>query len=203
MNIFKNFLNHYKSKREWSEGLGSEVVYLVKILKEENKLGTVLDCGAGEGRHSIYLAKEGAQRVVAVESDSEQVDTIKQKKEKFGLGTLELVEVDVVEYLEALEDSPFDAMIDSGLSHCLVDQVQRKRYFELIRGKLKKGGLYSITHFSENEVLSQTHFKTDLPGLKKLFSSQYWRPELDWQEENWARKDGKKHFAYKAVLRRI
>gem|GEM_PF-4499297 len=203
MSIINTILKRFSSGREWSKGLGDEVVYLVKTLKREGNLGIILDCGAGEGRHSIYLAKEGARKVITVEADPDQIKIIEEKKRSLGLENIEIVNEDIVKYLETLPDESLDGIIDSGLSHCLTDEDNRKKFFQLAYKELKQGGLYSITHFGKKENLSRDHYKTTLEELKTLFSNKYWNEELKWHEASWARRDGKRHFAYKAVLRKM
>jgi SAM-dependent methyltransferase len=192
-----------KSEREWTTGgLSSEAVFLVDALDQENRLGAIVDVGAGEGRHSLYAVGKGAEKVIAIEKDPEQTAIIRNKKEKEGLETLEVIEGDVLEVLANLDNDTVDGLIDCGMSHCLTEPDQRAAFVSLILSKLKPGGLYSITHFSENEVLSTEHFQTDLEGLKNLFSEEDWEMVMPWKEESWQRDDGKKHYAYNAVLRK-
>lgn len=188
--------------REWSKGLSNEVVLLVDNLKKVGKLGTIVDCGAGEGRHSVYAAKEGAEKVIAIEKDPEQVFILRKKKEETGFSNLEVIEGDVLEHLTKLEEGSVDGIIDCGLSHCLTEDYQREQFTGLVYSKLKLNGLYSITHFSEKEILSEGHYRTDLERLKKLYPEDEWEEVMPWQEASWKREDGQEHHAYKAVLRK-
>lgn len=202
MRILEKLRLLVKPKREWSKGLASEVVYLVETLKQEGKLRIIVDCGAGEGRHSVYTAKQGAKKVFAVEIDFEQIEIIKRKKKLFNLNNIVVVNKNVLEHLKSFLDSSVDGIIDSGMSHCLTRETDRQKFVELTYLKLQNGGLYSISHFSENEKLSQEHYKTDLKGLKALFPEKRWEEEIPWHEDTWQRKDKKRHYAYKAVLRK-
>ncbi len=190
------------SKREWSNNLSDEVVFLIDVLERQGKLGVIVDLGAGEGRHSIYAANKGAEKVIAIEKDPQQTSIIKTRKEKDNLTCLRVIEGDVLKKLATFDDGMVDGMIDCGMSHCLKEEIQRKKLASLIQAKLNPGGLYSITHFSGNETLSTGHFKTNLEGLKKLFPDSDWEAVMPWQERSWEREDGQKHFAYKAVLKK-
>lgn len=191
-----------ESKKEWSGGLSNEAVFLIDTLQRQGKLGVIVDCGAGEGRHSIYAANKGAEKVIAIEKDPQQTSIIKARKEKDNLANLRVIEGDVLKELALFDDGSVDGMIDCGMSHCLKEEDQREKFVTLVQAKLKPGGLYSITHFSENETLSTEHFETDLEGLKNLFPDDNWEEVMPWHEVSWKRKDGQKHFAYKAVLRK-
>lgn len=191
------------SEREWSKGLANEVIFLVDNLKSSEKLGIIVDCGAGEGRHSVYASKEGSGKVIAIEKNPEQVAILRRKKEENNLTNLEIIEGDVLEKLAILDNESVDGIIDCGLSHCLTENSQREQFANLVYSKLKRGGLYSITHFSEKEILSQSHYRTDLAGLKELFPEEKWTEVMPWQEASWKRKDGQEHHAYKAVLKRV
>ena len=192
-----------KIEKEWNKGgLSPEAVFLVDSLISQGKLGTIVDCGAGEGRHSLYAASKGAEKVISIEKDSEQASVLKRKKEESGLANLEVIEGDVLDKLTTIGDGLVDGIIDCGMSHCLTEESQREQFVALVRSKLKTGGLYSITHFSEKEILSQDHFKTNLEGLKRLFPGENWEEVMSWQEASWKRADGQEHHAYKAVLRK-
>lgn len=191
------------SEREWSKGLANEVVFLVDNLKNSGRLGTIVDCGAGEGRHSIYSANEGASKVITIEKDPEQVAILRKRKEENNLSNLEVIEGDILERLAILENESVDGIIDCGLSHCLTEDDQREQFVNLVYSKLKPGGLYSITHFSEKETLSQNYYRTDLAGLKELFPGEKWTEVMPWQEASWKREDSQEHHAYKAVLKRV
>ena len=189
-------------EREWSKGLSNEAVFLVDYLSSQRKLGTIVDCGAGEGRHSFYAAKKGAEKVLAIEKDQKQLPIIKQMVQESGLTNIEVIEGDVLDKLATISDGSVDGIIDCGMSHCLTEEPQRDRFASSVRSKLKPGGLYSITHFSEKEILSQNHYKTNLKGLQGLYPETYWEAVMPWQEASWKRADGKEHHSYKAVLRK-
>ena len=123
----------------WSTGLGVEVEKLVKILKNENQLGTIIDCGAGQGRHTIYTAEEGAEEVVAVEKDAKQTPVIQQAVKTNGLDNVKVIEGDTVEALENFPDDSVDGIIDCGTSHCMTAD-QKAKFFELVHSKIRTGG---------------------------------------------------------------
>ena len=200
----KNEQSQKPEKREWSQGLSDEVISLVDFLKSSDNLGLIVDCGAGEGRHSIYICEKGAKQVIAIEKDPEQITILKNKKEAANLSNLEIIEGDVLKQLEQFEDNSIDAFIDSGMSHFLIDEEQRQKFAGLIYSKLKPGGLYSITHFSEKEYYATDCYKANLDELKSLFPDSKWKQLKPWYRSSWCNKEkgGHEHHAYKAVLQK-
>ncbi len=188
-----------KESREWSQGLSSEVVKLVENLENKGE-ATVVDCGSGEGRHSIYALREGVGKVISIEKDEIQGKLL---KEKIGENKNSEVKVgNTLEELEKLNNDSIDGIIDCGMSHYFKTQDERIKFAELVKDKLKKGGLYSITHFSENEIAAKNLNHAKLDELKTLFSDVDWDDNImPWNEESWE-SGGNKHFAYKAVLRK-
>lgn len=186
-------------KREWSSGLSSEVVVLIKNLRNKEQ-AVVVDCGAGEGRHSLYALQQGIGKVIAIEKDPAQINILMSQKEENN--NLEIIKGDALEELGNFNDNSINGIIDSGMSHYFKSQEQRIQFAELVRQKLVKGGLYSVTHFSKNEVAAKNLKHSTLEELKILFPDVVWDDSImSWREETWE-SEGNKHFAYKAVLRK-
>ena len=70
-----------------------EIVY--DILKYKNS-GTVLDLGAGSGRHSLFLAYKGFS-VIAVELEQSKLDKIQESAKKLGV-TIKIVQADIGDF---------------------------------------------------------------------------------------------------------
>lgn len=123
-----------------------------------------------------------------------------QKKE--GNNNLEIIKGDALEELGNFNNNSINGIIDSGMSHYFKSQEQLIQFAELVRQKLVEGGLYSVTHFSENEVAAKNLEHSTLDELKVLFPDLVWDDSImPWREETWE-SGSNKHFAYKAVLRK-
>lgn len=197
----QNNISHIPTiEREWAAKLSGEVVKLLENLQNKEQ-ATVVDCGAGEGRHSIEALKQGVGKVISIERDEAQSVLLKLK-----LGEnkkSEIINGNTIEELEKLNNDSIDGIIDCGMSHYFQTEEQRAKFAELVKEKLKRGGLYSITHFSENEKsANKTLHKATLKELKSLFPEDSWDDNImSWREESWE-SGGNKHFAYKSVLKK-
>jgi len=186
-------------EREWSIKLSSEVVKLVGNL-ENKKDATIVDCGAGEGRHSLYALEQGVGKVISIERDATQNSILKEKSEQNP--NFEIRNGESLSELEKLDNDSIGGIIDCGMSHYFKTHEERIKFAELVREKLKQGGLYSITHFSENEVAAKNLTHAKLEELKTLFTETVWDDSImPWKEESWE-SGGNKHFAWKAVLKK-
>jgi len=198
-NIVSDDSQHKDKNREWSLKLSSEAITLVRKLGNKEAT-TVVDCGAGEGRHSIYALEQGVGKVIAIEKDAAQNAFLQSLADKNR--NLEVKNGNTLEELENLADDSIDGIIDCGMSHYFKIQAERSKFAELVKRKLKKDGLYSITHFSENEIVAKDTYHAKLEELKTLFPDVYWDDTImPWREESWE-SGGNKHFAYKAVLKK-
>ncbi len=186
-----------KPKREWSKGLSGNVIEMVRMLSEKDMTSLIFDLGAGEGRHSIYALKNGIHRVHAIELDEKQVEILIKLQNKFP--NLGVTKADVTTYLREVPNNSVDGIIDCGMSHCLENNEEKRKLANTVYNKLKPNGLYTITHFSENEVLVPSIGAT-LNTLKKLYSTNKWKEVKPWHKISWKRHDGKKHYAYTSIL---
>lgn len=66
--------------------------FLESLIPEDLSGKTVLDLGAGNGRHSELLAQRGADRVIALDLSQNMIDQIKARKEEKNIAQLEIVQ---------------------------------------------------------------------------------------------------------------
>ncbi len=131
-----------KGDAQWTgDGLpSSELVKTIKKIKPKLKLKHALDIGSGEGRHSIFLSREGF-KVLGLEY---QEQAIKQAKGKKRRGLL-YVRGDV--FRIPLKPSSFDVLIDFGVFH----HIRRKDtavYLDMLQSMLVPGGYLILSCFS-------------------------------------------------------
>ena len=114
------------------------VVWASGYLKEKGMSeATVLDAGCGEGRNSIYLAKQGF-RVYGIDIASPAVETGKRWVESEGL--MEVVDLRVGDVTKLpYEDNFFDAAVGS---YTIEFILEKERYVKEVARVLKSEGLF-------------------------------------------------------------
>lgn len=106
----------------------------------------VLDAGCGTGEHALMLAARGA-RVTGVDLSEVAVGVAREKAAERGLAvTFSSGDILAV----ALPAESFDVVVDSGLFHSFSDE-DRTRYVDVLRGRLRPGGLCCLMCFSDRE----------------------------------------------------
>ena len=118
----------------------SELVRTIKKIKPKLKLKHALDIGSGEGRHSIFLSREGF-KVLGLEY---QEKAIQQAVGKWRRGLL-YVRGDLFHI--PLKPCSFDVLIDFGVFH----HIRRKDtavYLDMLQSMLVPGGYLVLSCFS-------------------------------------------------------
>ena len=142
--------------------------YIHKVLPET---GDVLEIGAGTGRYSIALAKEGC-RVTAVELAERNLELLRRKSR--GLDNLRALQGDAID-LSRLPDDSFDLTLVFGPLYHLYDREdQQKALREAVR-VTRPGGFILTAFLSVHAILFDNYLRGNLAeGLKENFSE-------DWQ----------------------
>lgn len=134
------------------------------------RAGTVLEIGAGTGRYSVALAREG-HRVTAVELAERNLELLRRNAE--GLGNLTALQGDAVD-LSRLADESFDLTLILGPMYHLYDRAdQRAALREAVR--VTKPGGYILTAFlSVHAILFDNYLRGNLfDGLEENFTGDY------------------------------
>ena len=143
----KMYLDFYveKSKLMWGQSPSPGVVRFVEFLKsKEMSDAIVLDSGCGEGRNSIYLAKQGF-RVYGLDISAIAIDKAREWAEKEGLLEKIWFEVGDVSQME-FRNEFFDAAIDINTINFV---KSRRRYVAELSRVLKPKGYLFIETLSE------------------------------------------------------
>ena len=117
-----------------------EIVY--DILRYKTT-GTVLDLGAGFGRHSLFLASHGFI-VTAVEKETEKLEKLKQQAGDLP-ADITTVCADVIDFAS---DMKFDVVIATMVLHFLPEQ-QAKAMIKKMKEYTTTGGLNVITVYTD------------------------------------------------------
>jgi SAM-dependent methyltransferase len=118
----------------------SELVRTIKKIKPGLKLKRALDLGSGEGRHSVFLNREGF-KVLGLEYQEQAIQRAVGKRRR---GLL-YVRGDV--FRIPLKPCSFDVLLDFGVFH----HIRRKDtvvYIEMMKSMLVPGGFLILSCFS-------------------------------------------------------
>lgn len=147
----ENCLKNYDRKGDF-EGFEPQILesfkFLYKLLKDNCRAKLVLDYGCGNGVHSVYLAKMGAQKVIGIDLSEKSLQVAKEKIKREKIESrVEFLKMDC-EKME-FPDNYFDVVFDGGtFSSIDLDRA----WPELLR-VIKPGGvLIGIETFGHNPL---------------------------------------------------
>ena len=123
-------------ERRYLEGLPALTRKNLKKIQEFAPNGKILDFGAGTGRISIPLAKDG-YKVTAVDCSSEMLEVLKSKAKTQNLN------IDTFSELSKIDSKDFDMAISifTVLGY-ITEREEIKKVFDQIYNLLKTGGYY-------------------------------------------------------------
>lgn len=141
--------------------------YVHRLVEDGAK---VLEVGAGTGRYSIALAKEGFE-VTAVELLENNLKVLKQNGQ--GLNNLQAFQGDALD-LSRWEDNTFDLTLVLGPMYHLYEKEQiHKAIDEAIR-VTKKDGVIFFAFLSVYAILFNNYLKENLlDGIEENFTKEY------------------------------
>lgn len=151
----------------------STISSLVKKTLKYIKVGSVLDLGAGNGRHSFFLAKKGFQ-VIAVDIDKNKISSIRKTARKKGL-KISLKLADIATFSP---EKKYDLVVATMSLHFLT-QTQVPKTIKTIQQSTKPDGLNVISvHTNKNTAGSRPYLFKPLE-LKKYYSG--WKIVYYWE----------------------
>ncbi len=159
--------------------VGREVAIAVNAYRERYGDGAAraLDLGAGDGRHTVYLAAQGFD-VLAVEAAPSGVDLIRQKLAAVSLRA-ELVVADLREY--TLPDE-IDLLISSYVVHLLPDPYEQIKTWQ---SKVRPGGVFSLATRGRFPHDPDAYWFPEDFELRRLFVEAGWFVLHAHEEDNW------------------
>lgn len=143
--------------------------YIHRFLKAGDR---VLEIGAGTGRYSVALAREGAQ-VSAVELVPGNLEILKKNAE--GLSNVEAFQADALD-LSRFRDQSFDVTLLFGPMYHLYEKAdQHKAIDEAVR-VTRSGGVILAAFLSAHAIICTNYLYDYLPaaqGIKENFDRDY------------------------------
>lgn len=178
MKNYGQYNNEYKSSEcFW----GEEPAKYVKKVLEYIKTGNALDLGAGDGKNSFFLAKNGF-KVTAVEISPYAVKNfvnrlIKEEENNAGscVENIDVILSDVTKFIPAID---YDLVVSYGLLHCLNSEKTISEMIQKMKNCTHKGGLNVICTFTDSLPVPEVQKylePTLLPGKNFL---EYYK---DWE----------------------
>jgi tellurite methyltransferase len=153
-----NLHNSHEWKTVWdkiyAEG-GYDMAPDEKLVQLSGKIpkGKVLDVGAGEGRHTLWLASQGFT-VDAIDISSEGIRRLEHQAERFGL------EVNCVIGSAADHDfgkEEYDLVLSTGSALNFFEKTQAKQVIERMKSAVKPKGYIYITLSTVDDPSYQRH----------------------------------------------
>ena len=107
---------------------------------------SICDYGAGTGIFTIEMAKKTRNKVYALDSSGEMVDSIKEKVQKNGLDNLRVKQVETDQV--PLDNQSIDLFVLITVFHHIEN---KKTFISEIKRVLKKGGRVALVEFHKSD----------------------------------------------------
>lgn len=158
-----------------------EFITTTRILDELiNCKKTILDCAAGTGIYSFYLADKG-HTVTATDITPRHIEIIKNitKNKPYKISTTVLDATD----MSAFEDESFDVVLNMGPFYHLVNAKDREKCLKESIRVLKKGGLLVTAYIPRYSVFQYVALKDKTYLDDKLATQLFLTGELHHDDE--------------------
>ena len=141
--------------------------YIHQVIPEK---ASIIEVGAGTGRYSIALAKEGHD-VTAIELAKSNIELLRQNSK--GVESVTSYQGDALD-LSRFQDNTFDLTLVLGpLYHLYDERDQQKALDEAIR-VTKDGGIIMVAFLSVHAILFDNYLQGDLcAGIEENFTEDY------------------------------
>ncbi len=137
---FKKLPLYYQNMVNWEKRLLKEGPFIKKILRDAG-VRRVLDCGCGNGRHVIYLRREGFEADGA-DTSPWQLDLARQEAEKTGV--IPQFFLEDMTCLDGIEPGKYQGIINIGNSMASLGPDKARMVLENFFRLLPPGGLAMV-----------------------------------------------------------
>ncbi len=152
--------------------------FCYKLLSERCRGKIVLDYGCGNGVHSIFPAKAGAEKVVAIDLSEKSLQLARERIKKEGMeGKIEFIAMDC-EKMD-FQDNSFDVIFDGGTFSSL---DVKNAFPELVRILKPQGFLLGIETFGHNPFTNLKRKINKLLGKRTGWAAEHIFKTKDLQE---------------------
>ena len=132
----------HKRGFSWSSDQRTPIVEEVVNKFNINKDSSILEIGCGEGRDAIYLLNKG-YNLVAFDVSNEAINYCKEKYSKFKDRFITL------DFINDSYNKSFDYIYAVAVLHMLVEDEDRKSFYQFIYNHLNKNGIALITSMGD------------------------------------------------------
>ena len=129
------------------------------------KSGTVLDLGAGFGRHSLFLADKGFQ-VTAVEIEQSKLDRLSENAKALGV-EIKTIQADIADFVP---QESYDLVLSTMVLHFLPKE-KVKRTIAMMQKHTTKNGLNVISVYTNENQAGLRPYLFEKNELRNAYDS--------------------------------
>ncbi len=127
---------------------------IITRLVNDHQIKSSLDVGAGNGRHSIFLASKGV-RVKAIDISGEGLKLLSKNAASKGL----TVETDVISADEYYDSNKYDLVLSTGGVLNFLDKPTSIQVIQRLKNNVQDGGYMYITVFTIHDSAFSRQYK--------------------------------------------
>ena len=171
--IINGFYNGYAEDTRLSRSRHGQLEYLTtmkyihQVISEKS---SILEVGAGTGRYSVALAKEGHD-VTAVELVKSSLELLRQNSK--GLENIASYQGDALD-LSRFQDNTFDLTLVLGPLYHLYDEGEQQKALDEAIRVTRDGGAIMVAFLSVHAILFDNYLQGNLrAGMEENFTEDY------------------------------
>lgn len=173
LNLVADFYEQYDEDKRLERSRHGQLEYrttMEYIHRYAKKGDRILEIGAGTGRYSIALAKEGFD-VTAVELVESNLDVLKKNSE--GISNIHPCQGDALD-LSRFKDSEFDVTLVFGPMYHLFEKADVHKAIDEALRVTKKGGTVLFAFLSVYAILYDNYLNDQIvAGIEENFDKDY------------------------------
>lgn len=167
------FYDGYREDVRLSKSRHGQLEYLTTMHYVHQMLppnAKILEVGAGTGRYSIALAKEGYE-VTSIELADSNLDIL--QKNSRGIKNINALQGDALD-LSQLKDNTYDLTLVLGPLYHLYEKEEQKRALKEAIRVTRNNGILMIAFLSVHAILFDNYLQGNLrSGIEENFTSEY------------------------------